>query len=240
MSEISSSVFITDIREQKPEMAVRLEEKAKGYGVRMVRAQRQYTVVRIGFVIRDQDVERRKNVMQDVQKWAAKGGKLTINDRPGQVLHVVCTDPPMLGSALKWTEEMHVDFTAYTLPFWEGVETHTYTTTGSTRVYVPGTHDVCQASAVVTNKSGVLTDLLIQTEKSSIRFEGLSVANGGKVEVGHDDNGYFYAKHGTQSLIGKRTTGSDDDLLVESGYSEVLVQGNTPVEMAFSVKGWWI
>lgn len=240
LSAISPSIFITDIREDAPPDRITAEPYAIHNGSRYIRKQRESLSVSVEFAIREQDEARRMEVCQLIQKWAKNGGYFARSDRPGQRLRVRCETLPSVASALKWTEILSVVFTAYELPYWESVAATTVTTTGKKAVFFPGTADHCRANATIIATGGTLTSLTITTKASTISLQGINIANGGKVEIGHDDNGYLFIHSGSTSLMAYRTETSDDDLLIPCGQSEINVSGNVAVSMSLSARGVWL
>lgn len=239
ISTISQDLVVLDVIEVSPDISVKAETRTTGDGMRVVRKTRNKAVVIVEFAIFDQNIERRKEICQLVQKWAYAGGTLKINDRVGQQLAVECTEIPAVTSALRWAEKFRVVFTAFDNPFWESVSPAQITATEETNIIIPGNADKSKAEITATNTTdAVITAFFIDTEISRLEFSGISIPALGKILIGYDDNGYLYAKIGNNSVLGKRTVESSDDLFVKCGKSTLSFSSG--FEIRLSSRGAWL
>lgn len=239
LGEISSDIIVLDVNEKTPEEDVTTYKKAFSDGLFFVRKQRRKTTVEIRFEIHNYDVQKRKMICQQVQKWANSGGVLMINDRPGQMLNVVCDRLPSITSALKWIEPLAVDFVAYENPYWESVSNSVSVSDGTAQFFVDGTAEKCKASVKITNMgSAAVTNVAIKTDLSSVAFDGISLKPGKTLETGYDKKGYFFAKIGQTSVIGNQI--GDDEIWVNCGYSNVEAIASEPLSMSVSARGMWL
>lgn len=241
LSALSDAIIITDIRENVPEESITTQPRPFANGMRFLRKQRQSISVTIALAIATPDVEARKSICIQVQRWARNGGILRINDRDGQYLSVVCTQLPTVTSAMDWQQNIEIVLTAYEDPFWQSSGTVSVTTTGLTTLMVPGTAETVRGHAVVTNTGAEnMTTVSVRTSASVIAFSSLSIAPGGQLEMGYDDNGIFYARVGDASALGNRSVNTDDDLLVAVGRNDVRVTSNTSASLTLTARGAWL
>lgn len=238
LAAIDESIVITDLRESADEI-ITAETGSIGNGSRFVRSKREKLTVTVDFCIREQDTARRMAVLARVQRWAAAGGLLTRDDRPGKRLRVLCDTPPALKSAMGWTDTFSVSFSAYRWPFWESIAITSITTDGHSKIFVDGTA-ACKADAHIAADADGLTELAVTTACGSIRLDDLALTAGQAVEIDHTEDGYLRIRCGDQSLLANRTPDSSDDLLLPAGHSDVHVSGNVPVRMTLRARGAWL
>ena len=218
LREVSDAICITDISEQEPEEELTVIPWTVRMGSSRVRRKRNSLTVVISFVITAQDVPKRKAVCQAAQAWARSGASLTINDRPGQRLSVVCEELPRLLSAQNWQHVIQMQFTAYALPYWEDTDATAVTTSNSATMFVPGNAENTLANVrVVNNGSSAVTAVTVTAGGSKMTFSGISLPVGAALEIGHTEDGLLYARIGETSVLSKRTADSSDDLLVPCG-----------------------
>nr|MBR4281678.1 hypothetical protein [Clostridia bacterium] len=138
-AEIDETVILLDIDEPPAEEDIDLARRAMHPGTRITSRIRRKLSVRLRFVVREYDIARRAWIMDRITAWAAKGGWLTINSRPGQRLRVVPERLPAMGSSLKWTAEIELTLTAYERPYWEQIQPMRVTITGEGTITPDGT-----------------------------------------------------------------------------------------------------
>lgn len=238
LSLLDERIFITDISEPEPDEQLTVTPYTVRMGSRRVRKKRDSLSVVVSFVIGTQDVEERKRICQKAQEWAKKGGYLTINDRAWQRLRAVCEVLPRLSSAQNWQEVIQMEFVAYELPYWEDVVPMALTTTDTGELYVPGMVDA-PCDVVVTNtSSSTISTVTVKTGLSSMTFNGLSLAAGSSLEIGHGEDLTLFARIGDASVLEKRIEASDDDLLCAPGQKNTMsVSASHSARAAFTVRG---
>lgn len=236
LEAISPLIYVLDIVESPPSMHAETAEHPLHAGSRMLRLDRVSLSVRVSFAIRAYDVAQRKAICSQVAAWAARGGYLTVNDRPGQRLAVRCTTLPVIASALRWTDALSMTFTAYEVPFWEAenpVSVHVSAAAASSTVLtVPGGYGqawldaelVCSGTATVT----------LTTPLSSMTLSSVS----GTVSIRHDAGVLSIRSSGGASLLTRRTASSSDDLLVRAGEdNRIQLSATQAVSASFSARG---
>lgn len=240
LDSLAPSIYITDVVEAAPTLDTSYVGIAKG-GQRILRRLRTTSVVTVSFLIREYDVTRRKAVCQQVADWA-QGTFLTINDRPGQRLRVVCSVLPVIRSALKWTDKLTMTFTAYEQPYWEDAIPNVARLTGSGNADLRFAGNVKDVPlwAEVTAKDAV-TRVSIAVNGQTITLEGLGMATGDVLRIGYDDHGLQYIRVNEASRLHCRTVDSADDLLLQPMQTNsISLTADGSVSAAFSVRGRWL
>lgn len=238
LSLLDERIFVTDISEMEPDEQLTVTPYAVRMGSRRVRKKRDSLSVVVSFVIGTQDVEERKRICQKAQEWARKGRYLTINDRAWQRLRAVCEVLPRLSSSQNWQEVLQMEFVAYELPYWEAVVPVSLTTVGSGELFVPGMVDAPCDVTITNTSDSTISAVTVQTGLSSMVFEGLSIAAGASLEIGHGEDLTLYARIGSDSVLANRTEASDDDLLCACGKRNTMsVTASAGVKAVFTARG---
>lgn len=230
LDRISPAIYITDIREEPAAMNVLTLPRASGNGSFVTRRTRDSLSVTIRFAIREYDTVRRKAILQDIITWAKKGKHLSISDRPGQRLRVAVDELPTIQSALRWTQELSLTFTAYSSPFWENDYADSLTTSGAASMTVAGDADSATVDVSITPSGDTVT---VKADQTTITLTDLS----GAVEITHGDDGLLRIVSGGESILSHRTPESSDDLTATPGrVNDFSVEGGTAT---FRVRGVW-
>lgn len=241
LSEIDDRIVVVDVLDDAAKNRVVTVERSSGSGLRYVRTQRESLTVTIQFVIWEQDVDLRKELLLRVQRWAADSvgdvARLEINDRRGQLMYVRASEIPSVGSA-KWTDSLSMSFTAYEMPYWMDAEYAKVEVTEGGWLFAPGFgHAFCETEATNTGEDPV-TAVTLSTGDTSITFEGLSLAPGEKLVVSYDRYGRMHAMIGDASVLPNRTPASSDDLVVLCGArNSVSVQSDGSMSVVFKARG---
>ena len=236
LQDIDEAVFITDIKEKQPAMRVITADRAL-YGLRLLRAMRTSLSVVIRFAIRDRDTERRRDISRRVRNWA-RGGYLSISDRPGQRLRVICDKPPTLDSALKWTSEMEMTLTAYDVPWWEAVTPSRASGDGmyaSPTLNVRG--DVESPLDAVIRAESACNQISIVVGSQAFYFFDLPLGAGEMMTISHDAKGLLSVRKGGESLLQYRSGNSSDDLMVQPGANRIDFSATAPCAVTFTTRG---
>lgn len=232
LNEIDENIIITDIQEEPAETDAATYPRGYGDGIFFGRRSRRSLSVVVRFVVYEYNVTRRKTIMQKIVSWAKGGKYLTINDRPGQRLRVEVDSLPTITSALKWTQELSITFTAYAVPYWEE-EAATVVNATNAAIYsaeIPGDADRAMVDAIVQASNTTVT---VKVNKTTISLKDVS----GTVEITHGDDGILRILSNDENILSKRTPESSDDLIAIPGQTnEFSVSGGTAI---FSVRGVW-
>lgn len=235
---ISPAVRVTDLTELSPRTRVTVQPTAR-HGLRLLRRVRESLTVRITLVIAEYDPAQRRAALSAVSQWAARGGWLTVSDRPGQRLRVDYSILPAMG-ALGWSDELQLDCVACTDPFWEEeTETEVFVTDESEgAMSLGGTGGECPVHAEVFNVGDApLTALTLRCGDTMIAFEQLELAPGAALML-EESRGVLLATAMGKSVLMHRTAASSDLLLAESGRTSTLsAAADQPVDVTFRARG---
>lgn len=253
-SSISEEVFLTDIVEEEAQMDTKTDALALRDGLIRTLNRRRALSVRLVCVIRTEDVAMRATLRDKVTAWAARGGILKVNTRPGKRLCVVMDKPPALQSSMRWTDTVTITLTAYGMPYWEDASAHTLaiTTTDADgankytgELSCRGSAPDAPVSAILRNMGdNPLTDITITVGDTHMHLTGLQVAAGtGEIVIEYTEGhllAIYDSSNGT-NLMPNRTPQSDDDLLAKSNVrNSVIITADQPVEGAVAVRGRWL
>lgn len=240
LRSVHDGICITDISYPSVPPEVSVAQFAGRDGGYVVGKRKSQSTVTVSFEIHLYDTKERQSVCQQIISWAKGGGKLQTSDRVDQYLQCVCTRFPSVESALKWTDAMTIEFTAYAVPYWQDLYATETTLTGAEAtgaVFVPGNAET--VSNVEITASNAITALTVGFGSTSITLSGLTVAQGDVITFSHDENGILSIKQGATSLLNKRTASSSDDLKADCGNIPVSVTASASVTAKFSAKGVW-
>lgn len=217
LDEIADSIYITDIVEPETQVEVISIPLAGRSGSRLQSNHRRSKTVLIQLMIREYDVAARKAVLRDVLTWA-QGEVLKINDRDGLVLYVHLDNVPQI-SSLKWTETITLSFTAWDVPYWQSSVLLNYGANGvTTRTFslrVIGAALSPLDFTVSNTGTETVTDVTVSVDdQSHVHFTNLELLPGESLVYSHDEHGFLTAKIGEQSVWGKLTDDSNDELMV--------------------------
>ena len=242
LSSIAEEIYIRDIRHTPASP----QDTVSAYGGRdgglLTRRYIGSAEVTIAFEIHAYGIERRQEICDLINAWALKGGYLTTNDKPDKRLNVVCSQPPAIESALKWTDEVSLKFTAYALPYWEDLKPKKLTLTGTSAsgsLKVNGYADRAYVTAnVKVTGSSNLTTLTLTAGNTTITLDSLNLAQNSVIRLVYDDRHILSLLAGNTRISPKRTPESDDDLRLETGQNNtVTISANTAVQADFEARG---
>lgn len=237
LSAVDPAILVTDVEECAPRETLLSAAYARGHGTHLLSRRRESLSVRVSFMIREYDPVRRKAVLGEVLAWAA-GTCLSLEDRPGQHLTVVCAQPPVLQSALRWTDTLRMVLTAYAFPFWESdapVTARALGHEGSVLLRPAGTAPCCVLQARLTNRdTAMLGRVTLRAQDRHITLEGMQAAPGEAVSMVRDG-------HLLHLPAAFRTPDSADELLLPQGRaSTVSFSADAHVEAEFFARGVWL
>lgn len=245
LSGVSPAIYVTDIAYNAPKMENTAVSLAGRPGQRIMRRSVQSSSVTISFEIHEQDTARRNAICQQAQEWAAGGGYLTTRDRSEQRLSVICDTPPVIGSALRWTDKIKMVFTAYDFPFWEDEEPQSVTisgSSGSASLYAGGYAAPVYVTAKVVNTSNsALGSLTLTAGDTAMTLKGIALPAEKTLTIDYIDGHILRIATDGVSVLRNRTDGSSDDLRLPAGQrGQVTVSANTSVTAVFSARGLYL
>lgn len=262
MSSLADEIIIRDIIEEPVEQEIYKSKRSIYPGQRVSRTVRRALTVRVVYVIRSRSITRRAEIRDKIAAWAKDGGTLRVNYRMTtktttdgytytegkQLTHVELDESPALDSSLKWTQDLQLSFTSYTVPYWEnlmklGIKFVVDTMHSVLPYYVYSGSAYCSSTAPktpvtlqITNTSNsTLTYLNIQVgtapNSTHFTFNGLSIAAGSSMYVEYTEEDLLRIRNSDYaSLMAYRTATSDDDLMLSPGSNTIAFFTNTPVE----------
>lgn len=233
LQDIDDSIYIVDIVEQEPDTEIMKTERSMGSGTHFLRVNRHSLTVVIRFAVRERDPARRASVVERIRGWA-QSGYLTLSDKPGRRLYVVCDRFPV-GSSMRWADTLEISLTGYDVPWWEDEREETVTITphltsndlysGNGAIFMPG-YVSSPANAVMTAKGNVNSFRITRGDGRVIRFENLGMESGDVFTVSHDERGIVAFAVNGESVMDKRTASSDDELTLDPGNNKVYTHGD--------------
>ena len=183
-------------------------------------------------------------MIQRAAAWAMGGRYLSIGDRPGQRLRVVCDTLPSVTSALRWTQDLIMVFTAYAMPYWEAdtpIRASFTGTSGTAAIRQAGTAP-CFLEADIANTSGAtLTSLSLTADGQKMAFSGLALGAGKTLKICYDENWILRAEVDGASVLAQRTADSADDLILQPGKATtVTIAASDAVSVTLKARGLWL
>lgn len=245
LSAVDRSIYIIDIAYAQPDMRTAILGRGRRAGSDVLTRALASSSVTVTFEIREADTVKRQNVLARVLAWAKNGGALTTSDRPGQRLYAVLDEPPVIGSALKWTQELRMTFAAYERPYWESEREETATLTGKDTagaLYVQGTAEYTQVSVEVTTvNTGGIDTLDLTAGDTTLSFRNLGLKPGKTLVIDYDAKGRIRMMIDGASVLHKRQGTSDDELRIPCGASaNLIVHAGAKVTAVFKARGWYV
>ncbi len=249
LTQVDDSLYVTDILEEAPQMKWKTVRPARGGGMLLTDAHREALRVTVRFAIRETRVQQRALVMEAVQAWC-RGTHLQLNTQPERVLLCRCTELPRIGSALRWTGELSMTFTAWRVPYWQSEQASRVTLTGAgeaaATLFVPGNAQEAPVSVRVKNTSSATCDsVTLRCGDTFMTFAGLGLGEGETLRAAYDEEdtlslSILGTDGAVRSAMGFRTGDSADGLFLACGErGSVSVQMSGGFEAIFSARGRW-
>jgi hypothetical protein len=260
-SDIAPEVILIDIIEEAANTNLQTAAFAGGHGQIVYGNTRDSLAVRLVYVIRTQDPARRAAVQGLIQAWAKKVKKLAISTRPNVALRGQFYNLSAQMSALQWTQEMQLVFTAYDVPFWQDERTSVskFLSRGeNTEISCICTADRVPVTALITNDgTDTLTEVILNVGHTKLHLQGLQLdptpdSSDGivqeesleiKSETGHDFTIRTLAVGGSggESFLHTRTPDSSDVLLVDTNEeTPVYFWADQPSTCWLMCYRWWL
>lgn len=240
LDQIDEAIIIKDIQEQPPQISMNTLPSGRRVGTIITKTSRDAMNVTVTLEVNEYDVNRRAEIIEQVINWAKNGGYMTVGYRENQRILVSCTKYPSVASALKWTDNLSIEFSAYMNPYWENISEDVYDSSriasGSGAFVLSGNGNNAIVSASVVS-GGALKTLTLRVGSTKLVFEGLNISNGNSLTIGYDSNGVQYIRSGTTSKLSCRKIESDDDLLANAGNNSVSFVADVPVTVRLTARG---
>lgn len=242
LDSLDDAIIIHDITEAAPAITTNTLPRPNGDGMIVTSEHRQSLSVNVSFEVHHPDPNARQLILDQVASWCA-GKLLTISSRAGKQLHVRCTAYPA-PSALKWTDEITVTFTAYGVPFWEDVLVMRFgreslfpgEDSGSYSASLASTSDLVPwpvrfsgtvwsaADMTVKAAASAADEFIVKLGSCRIHLTGLDMQPGETLRIGHTEEGYMTLMidgDNPRSVYTALTSDSNDDLIIRPGVPNV-------------------
>lgn len=248
LADIDDSIYIVDIVQQDIDQQVIKAESSLGGGTRYMATRRFSLPVEIHFMVRERNIARREEIVSRICGWA-QPGYLTTTHKPGKRLYVVCSRFPV-ASAQRWTETLTLALTAFDVPYWEDEQPLTctvhcdpynaeanFTHQGTARLFQKGTAPAPMDAVITANAALNKVRLVGGVTGKYLQFDSLGMKAGDVLSISHDERGILYAKVNGESVLHKRTTASQDDLMVKPGENTITLRADNVCTAVCEVRG---
>jgi len=196
LDEVDSRICISSVEPGDGKENISAVDAAAGYGQRITGNRRSMLdmVVKFRMLEHGRDVtglQERSQLLEDINAWAAEGGVLTVNYKPGRQLNVILVQAPGEGSLWDYTKEFTMTFRAYAIPYWEDATAQSETieagATGDTLITIGGSAKA-QCDVTVENTSqNTIDNLTVTIGSCSMTFSDLDLATGETLYIDHVD-----------------------------------------------------
>lgn len=213
LSTLSDKIYIRDIIEEPYEEEIFKASKAYYAGQRVSKKVRRALSVRVVFVVRERNPQKRAEIFDSIASWAESDRTLFVNYRTitrvtengytytegRRLSRVVVTEPPAINSANKWTQDVAITFTAFDVPYWEDESKYGYSFAANTldifsryqysgNIYNRGTAESPVTMRITNDSSSQLQSMNIRCGNSWFYFEKLDIDPGAGLEIDYDSD----------------------------------------------------
>ena len=248
LDEVDDRIIIQSIEPAAAKYQINTTAAACGFGSRITGTRRDSMDIVVKFSINEKSYkpEKREKVLDKVKKWAANGGIMTVNYKPGQRISVILAQAPGEGDIKNRGNQYALTFRAYGIPYWEQdpAESAVQTAANTNKlIKIDGSAET-QIDVTLKNISGqTINTATVQISKSgasrTIQLTNLGLAGNEALVIDHKDgliririlgaNGTSY-----RSAMANRTSGSDDDLKLAPGNWNARYTADRACEMTVS------
>lgn len=215
-------------------------------GQYLLKRQRRSKKIQVQFMIRElYDLASRTDILDAANAWA-RDGVLEITTRADQMAQVIVTKYASASDIRNYTDAYVIEFEAAGVPYWQDKTPALLelTGTGSSGSLVVGGNADTVLDAAITPTGGTLNTLTITATSqdgsaAGFAFSGLGVSSGTTLNIVHDAFGILRIYAGDTGLIGKRTSASDDEIIIRPGVVTVAITANTTVSATLTARGWY-
>lgn len=248
---LDDRIITQAIREQRADSQYTTSTTAKRIGQMITSEERAFAETIVEFSIRERtNYADRAEILDKVNSWAAGGGLLTVNYRPGKRQRVFCYSLINVGFVREWTTTYSLSFRTLSVPFWEN-ETKTTTASAITAnedarfLIDPGGTEKTTLSAIVTNDGAdTINSMKISSGNQMIHLQSLGLAPGEVFTMQEDENGILVLSVTgsgiSRSVLAKRTQDSNDDIMLIPAENSVTVNADGSASVTLSARGRWL
>lgn len=197
LDEVDDRILISAVEPADGAENIAATDLAGGYGQRITSRRRSTVDMIVRFRINERGrstsgMQARAEVLELANAWAAGGGWLTVNYKPGRRLGVILVQAPGEGSLWDYTKEFQMTFRAYRVPYWED-ETATSASCGGSTNSGSGTAAIggsvkTQISVMLENTSGMnINTATVTVGGNAMAFSGLGLGNNEALIIDYSD-----------------------------------------------------
>lgn len=243
LDTLDNNLLILDVAYSQIQKQVRQTASANldGFDISSVYTEKQ--IITVSFELHIYDTAKRNKACQTVNKWASGGGTLTINDREGQQISVVCEQTAVIESVRDWTAPLTLVFSTSSKPYWESVTEKVTTITGksaSGNLVMDGNTGSALVSVEVTAKAPV-SSLQITVGDTVLKLTGFSLQTNQVLTVDYVNGRYLRVRANGSSIMNRLNPDSSDNLKAPCGTrTRVAITANNSVNAVFRARGLWL
>jgi len=251
LDEVDSRIAVSGIEPGDGKENISAADTAGAYGQRVTGNRRTFVdlVVKFRMLERGRSVNgmtERAELLEKVNEWAAGGGWLTLNYKPGRRIGVILAQAPGEGSLWDFSKEFQMTFRAYTVPYWEDTEMQTLriqNTNSVTRaVGIPGSARTPLQVEFKNTSGNSIGTFSIAAGGKTVSFSSLALANNETLIIDTDSGGLFRARilntsSVYRSVLDKRSSGSSDDLVIPPGATSVTMTAQYAGTLTIGYRG---
>jgi len=250
LDELDERIVITGIDEAagKDTISAATQAATNGQRITDIRRETLDVTVRFRMMIHKGRMSERSALLEKINGWAANGGWMRLNYRPGRRLLVTLAQAPGAGDMFNWTNEYSMVFRAYSVPYWmdnsETTMTGSVTAGGIIYMTVPGSaYTVLDIS--VENRSGKsFNNLIVKAVTSpktlTMQYANLALGGSQTLTISHLHTQELFVmqnKIGSTSVLKARTPASADDFVVSPGNLNVQWAADRAVRVTVKCRG---
>lgn len=235
--------LVQQVHEDAPTMESTTAERPGRAGSLPISVLRKELRIAVELMIRERfDLAWRAAVLETLAAWAGGEHILQLSSRPDRRLRVVCTSVPSLLEVRNPAAILRIEFTAFTVPYWEDQETTRLSldngAAGSGELLVHGSAP-SPVGLIVTPTGGTLSSFSATVGGHTVALAGLSIAQNVQLLFYQDSRDCLMIESAETSLLSARTAASADELLADPGRIAVSYTASTACGVTFISRGRW-
>ena len=220
----------------------------EGNGQRYIRTKRESAeiTVKVGLLIKKDDMEAREELMEQVVAWAnSVPAWLTISQKPDRRIWVESVRLPAAGDPYEWTNEFTFTFKAMGVPYWQQKNASSAKISGSDAsgsIEIGGNTETV-ANAEAQNISGMtINNIIVGVGNSRLHFGDVGLGANETLVIDHTNNGTLRLRirnssGNYRSVMDKRIYYSSHDLYVKPGSAGIMVSAQRSVRLTVTCAG---
>ena len=244
MDSLDSNLAILDVQFSEPKRNDTTQRVANLPGYTVSDTYVEDLTVTITFELHIYNIADRNAACQKVNAWAANGGTLTTNERPGQYLqNVRCVKFANINSSKNWTDPLTIVFSTTNSPYFRSNQQKTLTLTGkntSGNLVLDGNTSESLVSVTATAAQTVKS-IQFTVGSTTLKLTGLNIPASKQIIVDYTGNRILRIRGNGSSIMARLDPSSSDNLLAKCGAStKVSVVSDGKVTAVFAGRGCWL